>query len=420
MLHIVFDMGTLSVRTRRTRRHTKWFVPVLAVTVIAATLAISQQGQAKTLHHDRVEQWRPLVEKYWTAYGYADEIDFALMVMFGESTGVPTAQHPGSLASGLFQHLPKYWADRSAAAGWAGANIFDPEANIAVAAWLRATSPEHGWRHWEATHVWYPPGSFGANTYWDGGRYANMGDGHVSVGGAYENPNPTEPPPAMTISKTSSVEGDPPEFLEGTDVVWTYEVINTGDVDLWALYLWDDALGEVVCPDDHLAPGGSTVCIAAEISELGVHEARVLAFAWDDDGREASASANGAYFGIPPAELQLEARIDGYPADESGPVVVSGDEVLVSYHLTNAGDVDIYALYIWDDALGELTCPKQDLRPGDSVICTATLIADLDETESGHLGWVWGWTAAGNQIETSDPMSYRVVEREVGPSQSDH
>jgi hypothetical protein len=49
-------------------------------------------------------------------------------------------------ASGLFQHMPRYWADRSAKAGWPNAWIFDGEANIAVAAWLWGQTGD--WRHW--------------------------------------------------------------------------------------------------------------------------------------------------------------------------------------------------------------------------------------------------------------------------------
>ncbi len=79
-------------------------------------------------------------------YFAADQVERALRVMACESGGLPTAKNPGSSASGLFQHLGRYWTARSQRAGWAGASIFDPEANIAVAAWLQRTG---GWSHWE-------------------------------------------------------------------------------------------------------------------------------------------------------------------------------------------------------------------------------------------------------------------------------
>lgn len=88
-----------------------------------------------------VEQWRPLVASY-----FGENTDKALQVMRCESGGNPTSKNPNSSASGLFQHLARYWPDRSAKAGWAGADIFDPEANIAVAAWLSQGGID--WSHW--------------------------------------------------------------------------------------------------------------------------------------------------------------------------------------------------------------------------------------------------------------------------------
>ena len=240
-------------------------VVAAAVLAAAAGIVAAADGAADELprHSPEVERWRPLVERYWTQYGYGDEVDYALMVMFGESWGVPTAQHPDSRASGLFQHLPRYWPDRSVAAGWAGADIFDPEANIAVAAWLRATSPSHGWRHWEATHVWYPPGSFGPDTHWDGRRYVNMGGGHVSRGGG---PVVTDPPPRLELSKGNGRTGE--AVGPGDTLIWVYEITNPGDDDLWSLYLWDDALGELGCAS-HLPAGETVTCIATQAAEPG-------------------------------------------------------------------------------------------------------------------------------------------------------
>ncbi len=89
-----------------------------------------------------VGQWRALVTKYFRAA----DVDTALRIMSCESGGNPSAKNPNSSASGLFQHLGKYWTGRSAAAGFFGASIFDPEANVATAAWLR--DQKGGWAHW--------------------------------------------------------------------------------------------------------------------------------------------------------------------------------------------------------------------------------------------------------------------------------
>lgn len=95
-----------------------------------------------------VEQWRTLVERYFQP----EDVDLALRVIGCESGGNPSIKHPNSSASGLFQHLGRFWPERSVKAGWSGADIFDPEANVAVAAWLRYSD---GWHHWNPSrHCW--------------------------------------------------------------------------------------------------------------------------------------------------------------------------------------------------------------------------------------------------------------------------
>lgn len=91
--------------------------------------------------------WRPLVAAYFPAY----LVEEALAVVWCESRGRPSIVNPSSGASGLFQHLARYWSSRSSKAGYGGANILDPTANVAVAAWLARTSLEAGlspWAHW--------------------------------------------------------------------------------------------------------------------------------------------------------------------------------------------------------------------------------------------------------------------------------
>jgi len=91
-----------------------------------------------------VERWRPLVAAHFPAA----IVNQALSVMEGESEGNPNARNPTSGASGLFQHMPQFWAERSRSAGVPGANIYDPSANVQVAAWLYRQSGT--WQHWSS------------------------------------------------------------------------------------------------------------------------------------------------------------------------------------------------------------------------------------------------------------------------------
>lgn len=87
----------------------------------------------------RAEQWRPLVERYFPP----GDVDWALRVIWCESRGDPNASNGSH--DGLMQQSRRYWPGRAAKAGWAGASPFDPEANLAVSAWLLRTG---GRSHW--------------------------------------------------------------------------------------------------------------------------------------------------------------------------------------------------------------------------------------------------------------------------------
>jgi hypothetical protein len=117
-----------------------------------------------------VEQWRPLVNSIFARWGLTQQkcgpngclgphVDDALTIMWCESRGVPFAVNPSSQTTGLFQHRPIYWADRTArvrsnpnSGGMfpTDATPYDPAHNIEVAALLIWESRETliGNRNW--------------------------------------------------------------------------------------------------------------------------------------------------------------------------------------------------------------------------------------------------------------------------------
>ena len=80
---------------------------------------------------------RELIETYLKPEDHA----WAEEVAFCESSAQPDdvfsfAVNRSSRAAGWFQHLPKFWEERTEAAGIAGASIADPVAQVQVAAYL--------------------------------------------------------------------------------------------------------------------------------------------------------------------------------------------------------------------------------------------------------------------------------------------
>lgn len=80
-----------------------------------------------------------------------EDVDLAVRVSYCESRWDPGATNRSSGAAGLFQQIPRFWAERATAAGWAGADIYDAEANTAVSAWL--VYDGGGWTHWAASQA---------------------------------------------------------------------------------------------------------------------------------------------------------------------------------------------------------------------------------------------------------------------------
>jgi hypothetical protein len=76
-------------------------------------------------------QVRALVSIYFAA----EDVNKAVRVAWCESRFDPNSTNLRTGAVGLFQHLPQYWEERAAEAGFTGAEPTDPVASTAAAAW---------------------------------------------------------------------------------------------------------------------------------------------------------------------------------------------------------------------------------------------------------------------------------------------
>ena len=74
---------------------------------------------------------RALVAKYFEP----EDVNKAVRVAWCESRFDPNSINLRTGAKGIFQHLPRYWDERSTAAGFQGADPSEAEASIAAAAW---------------------------------------------------------------------------------------------------------------------------------------------------------------------------------------------------------------------------------------------------------------------------------------------
>tara|TARA_Y100001949_G_scaffold167888_1_gene166006 strand:- start:226 stop:969 length:744 start_codon:yes stop_codon:yes gene_type:complete len=95
----------------------------------------------------------PTLGELIEAYFEPEDREFFTWLAYCESSGKPQdiysdAIHRTSKATGWFQHLPKFWEERSVKAGFEGFPIDHPVANVGVAAWL--FYEDGGAKHWKA------------------------------------------------------------------------------------------------------------------------------------------------------------------------------------------------------------------------------------------------------------------------------
>ncbi len=103
----------------------------------------------------------PTLDDLIRTYFLPEDRAWAFRVVFCESSGQPddvfNEAVSSALAVGWFQHLKKYWdtgyrKGRAWDAGFGGYSIFDPIANVGVAAHLFYTSGAHHWN--PSKHCW--------------------------------------------------------------------------------------------------------------------------------------------------------------------------------------------------------------------------------------------------------------------------
>ena len=98
---------------------------------------------------------KDLVEEYFEP----EHVPLMLRIAFCESSAKPDDKWSDAInrksgATGWFQHLPKWWEERSYKAGFSGWLAVEPRANVGVAAWLFYHMA--GNDRWGGASHWYP------------------------------------------------------------------------------------------------------------------------------------------------------------------------------------------------------------------------------------------------------------------------
>ena len=219
--------------------------------------------------------------------------------------------------------------------------------------------------------------------------------------------------PSITILKyTNGEDADQapgPEIPVGEAVTWTYQVYNTGDVELTDLVVMDDngTQGDTsddfqVCTRTSLASLADFECTSDGTALLGQYKNIGSASGYHNT-TQVTDQDQSHYNGL---SIDLEKSTNGQDADSApGPYIPVGDTVTWTYTVTNISNVTLSDVTVTDDQGLSVSCPQTGLTAGEQMTCSAsgTAAAGL----YANLGTVTADPPAGlDQVSDSDPSHY--------------
>ncbi|AEH60773.1 conserved repeat domain protein [Methanosalsum zhilinae DSM 4017] len=205
---------------------------------------------------------------------------------------------------------------------------------------------------------------------------------------------------SISIEKLTNGEDDP-VLLAGSPVEWTYNVTNTGNVTLTNISVIDSEGVIVICPKDTLIPGEYMICTANGTAIEGFYNNTGYVYG-EYNGLIVNSSDTSSYTGVN-ASISIEKLINGEDANEPpGPVIHLGNTVVWTFNVTNTGTVKLTNITVVDDKLG-LICEIDELKPGESKVCTVT--GQASAKSQMNIATVTGWYE-DMMVMDDDPAHY--------------
>ena len=203
-------------------------------------------------------------------------------------------------------------------------------------------------------------------------------------------------------------EGTWPQFDPGDTLNWTFDITNTGDVELTGVSVDAGSLA-VTCPKTVLQPGESMTCTATSVAGgAGTHGLALSAEGHTPCGPVTTVSqgtyANYYVLFLEPA-IDLEKLVNGQDADvPPGLAVEMGAALAWTFVVTNIGDVPLSAILVTDPSFPSLSCPKAELAVGESMTCTAQGTAQA--CQASNLATVTATAPDTTAVTDQDPAHY--------------
>ncbi|WP_259135340.1 beta strand repeat-containing protein [Methanosalsum natronophilum] len=243
------------------------------------------------------------------------------------------------------------------------------------------------------------------------GQYSNVGNvtafyGTMEVSDEYLSHYFGLASPNISIKKyTNGIDSPqaPGEEIEvGSNVTWTYNVTNTGNVNLTNVTVTDNKIESIIGTIDNLGVNESIefsangTAVSGQYSNIGTVTAEY-------DNITVTDEYSSHYFGFN-TSIKIKKYINGEDANEPfGPVIHVGNKIEWKFNITNTGNVKLNNITVFDDKLG-LICEIDELEPGESKVCIVT--GHAIASSQRNIATVTGWYNEQIMVTDDDPAHY--------------
>ncbi|RLK58128.1 putative repeat protein (TIGR01451 family) [Actinokineospora cianjurensis] len=249
--------------------------------------------------------------------------------------------------------------------------------------------------------------------------------------------------PGLTLDKIATLDDvDEDGFASvGETIVYTFVLVNIGNVPMTDIQVDDPKAGVVTCPVTTLLPGETTTCSSEpyEVTEADV----AIGVVHNEATASGQPPGTDPPYVTPPdtADVPTTEIVSGEDPNEAAdaPAITlvksaalrdtDGDDLadvgeLIDYTflVTNTGDVALSGIHVDDPKITDVVCPDTTLDPGESVTCAklgyVVTQADVDSGTVHNVATASGDTGGGDTV-TSLPSEANVPADDVVPGGGD-
>lgn len=231
---------------------------------------------------------------------------------------------------------------------------------------------------------------------------------------------------SLTIKKSAGQWNDANNngLMDPNETIpYSFVVTNSGTTTLSGVVVNDGLIQNVNCPATTLAPGASTTCngsytLKQEDVDKGFVFNSATATGTTPSGGNTTSPGSEVTTPIPAkAELVFDKAASPVKDANGSNRVDAGDVISYTFTVTNQGNVSIDFLAISDTIMNGISCPKDVLAAGETMVCVkdyTITAADLDNGSVQNTASASGLDPSGKTVKSNTDSTTTALTPTVG------